>query len=139
MNSIEYTNYIMHHGIKGQKWGVRRFQNEDGSLTLAGAKRYKNRVNEINKLYNKYEKAYGKSIKKVYNNPETGNRIVIYDKKQKAKADEYFKKHQDVFEKTMEELRGTSRSVGLDFVTGKYNLRTVDNTDGKDYWTLLRI
>ena len=31
---------IIHHGIKGQKWGVRRFQNEDGSLTNAGEKRY---------------------------------------------------------------------------------------------------
>lgn len=29
----------MHHGIKGQKWGVRRFQNKDGSLTPAGKKR----------------------------------------------------------------------------------------------------
>lgn len=32
--------YLMHHGIKGQRWGVRRFQNEDGSLTNAGRKRY---------------------------------------------------------------------------------------------------
>lgn len=32
--------YLVHHGIKGQKWGVRRFQNEDGSLTAAGRKRY---------------------------------------------------------------------------------------------------
>lgn len=32
--------YLAHHGIKGQKWGVRRFQNEDGSLTSAGQKRY---------------------------------------------------------------------------------------------------
>lgn len=31
---------IQHHGIKGQKWGVRRFQNKDGSLTPAGRIRY---------------------------------------------------------------------------------------------------
>ena len=31
---------LYHHGILGQKWGVRRYQNEDGSLTPAGEKRY---------------------------------------------------------------------------------------------------
>jgi len=36
-----HTNdYLSHHGILGMKWGVRRFQNEDGSLTSAGKKRY---------------------------------------------------------------------------------------------------
>lgn len=32
---------LMHHGIKGQRWGVRRFQYEDGSYTQAGLERYK--------------------------------------------------------------------------------------------------
>jgi len=31
---------LIHHGIKGQKWGVRRYENTDGSLTPAGKKRY---------------------------------------------------------------------------------------------------
>lgn len=34
-------SYLAHHGIKGQKWGVRRFQNEDGSYTSAGKRRYR--------------------------------------------------------------------------------------------------
>lgn len=32
--------YLAHHGIKGMKWGVRRYQNTDGSLTPTGKKRY---------------------------------------------------------------------------------------------------
>lgn len=32
--------YLAHHGIKGQKWGVRRYQNEDGSLTAKGREKY---------------------------------------------------------------------------------------------------
>lgn len=31
---------LKHHGIKGMHWGIRRFQNEDGTLTAAGKKRY---------------------------------------------------------------------------------------------------
>lgn len=32
--------YLAHHGVKGQKWGVRRFQNKDGTLTKEGRSRY---------------------------------------------------------------------------------------------------
>lgn len=37
---LVYSNELAHHGIKGQKWGVRRYQNADGSLTAAGQRRY---------------------------------------------------------------------------------------------------
>ena len=41
MTRDEYYNslYLAHHGIKGQKWGQRRFQNEDGTYTELGAER----------------------------------------------------------------------------------------------------
>ncbi len=34
------TKYLVHHGILGQKWGIRRYQNEDSSLTAQGRQRY---------------------------------------------------------------------------------------------------
>lgn len=38
---IPTEDYLAHHGILGQKWGVRRYQNADGSYTAEGAKRYR--------------------------------------------------------------------------------------------------
>ena len=36
----DYPSYLIHYGVPGQKWGVRRFQNEDGSLTPEGREHY---------------------------------------------------------------------------------------------------
>ena len=41
-------NELYHHGVKGQKWGVRRYQNKDGSLTDAGKNRKYNKRNMKN-------------------------------------------------------------------------------------------
>lgn len=41
---------LAHHGIKGMRWGVRRYQNKDGSLTSAGRKRADKLENEYSKL-----------------------------------------------------------------------------------------
>lgn len=43
---VAYPNELYHHGIKGQKWGVRRYQRPDGTLTKAGEKRYHKRLVE---------------------------------------------------------------------------------------------
>lgn len=67
------NEYIVHYGTKGQKWYIRRYQNEDGTLTEAGKKRYgkntiqKNMPDSLLRAYaaNKVEK-YGviKAIEK---------------------------------------------------------------------------
>lgn len=56
------SNDLQHHGIMGQKWGVRRFQNRDGSLTGAGRKRYSDDGQQKSSSSDRKEKA--KSVAK---------------------------------------------------------------------------
>lgn len=55
MWSYNHTSELYHHGILGMRWGVRRYQNKDGTLTNAGKKR-------AAQLRNDYQKVTGKSI-----------------------------------------------------------------------------
>lgn len=59
---------LYHHGIKGQKWGLRRWQNEDGSLTPAGREHYGygvvgNTINSIGQIGGRRYTTSGKKIK----------------------------------------------------------------------------
>lgn len=58
MWSYNYSSELYHHGIKGQKWGVRRFQNKNGGLTNAGRKRYADSDGGEKKSSNKPKKTY---------------------------------------------------------------------------------
>lgn len=63
MKHSDLEEYLAHFGIKGMKWGVRRYQNKDGSLTAAGKKRVSNAQKDASKLADK-AKTYYESVNK---------------------------------------------------------------------------
>ena len=50
MDYIILNGELYHHGVKGMKWGVRRYQNADGSLTAAGKRRKQESENQLDKI-----------------------------------------------------------------------------------------
>lgn len=71
-----HENELQHWGIKGMRWGVRRYQNSDGSLTPAGQKRYNKEVEKLKK-----ETAKVKAAEK-----EAANRKKVQSKFDKLEA-----------------------------------------------------
>ena len=73
INEVE----LYHWGIKGMKWGVRRYQNSDGSLTAAGRKRYTDKDGNLNAAG---KKKFGNSVKtKTESEAETPKRKSVKD------------------------------------------------------------
>lgn len=72
---IKNENFIVHHGVKGQRWGVRRYQNADGTLTDAG-KRKKVRDERKKTLQNRSiisDKELNKSVNRLRKERELKN------------------------------------------------------------------
>lgn len=85
---------IYHHGIKGMKWGVRRFQNKDGSLTEQGKKRISKKYERTSEkvtrdLSKKYNKMYVNAYNKAADNMNRGG-IEKFNTTQRKKYGEKF-------------------------------------------------
>ena len=93
-NVFEYykeDDHLAHWGIKGQKWGIRRFQNPDGTLTEAGKQRYGKALDDS---YKKIINEYAKEKKKV---ARTG-KVSSFNKKINNASHEYSKLRKEIYE-----------------------------------------
>lgn len=72
MERTDY-DYIYHHGIKGMKWGIRRFQNKDGTRTEAGKKRARQASSE--EVHDDYTRAHTNKSVKSMSDDELNKRI----------------------------------------------------------------
>lgn len=94
METYSHDDELQHHGIKGMKWGRRRYQDKDGSLTPAGQKRYNKEMEKIQKeeraLANK--RAYDAKMAKLENARKRVDEQKEAMKKKKPDGDEEPKK-----------------------------------------------
>ena len=78
---------LAHHGIKGQKWGVRRYQNSDGTLTSAGKERYGGKsstkgftkVESRNKDYDNYSKKLSNGTTILFSKKKSDNNSNVFN------------------------------------------------------------
>lgn len=120
------NNYLQHHGIKGQRWGVRRYQNPDGTLTEEGKKRYSEYETKLNDEAREYTKEialrnYSKEDPRAY--------MTGLIKKADSNAKESYSRGQKLINKMHKEGLINDKITFNDFIK-KYELKLInDNLD----------
>lgn len=115
MDYVICSNELYHHGIKGQKWGVRRYQNYDGTYTKKGLERY----NNANKDFWNAQYALTTAKKQ---------RRLVKKTMPKSTAEEKAARKKEIAR-----LKGEAKQARLDKRAARKNMRRAEN-DLQDYY-----
>lgn len=112
--TAEYQNYLEHSGVKGQKWGVRRWQNPDGTLTEEGKVHYgissERDRKKIDKEAQKDAKRYAEA--QAYYGEGSGNRRkILKNELSKKMENPYYKDRFDEFVKNADMVKAQKKAV----------------------------
>lgn len=134
------NNELYHHGVQGQKWGVRRYQNEDGSLTPEGRSHYGYSIREAGKkIIKSLKEKHASRSEQKKKNKQKKERIKRLEKARKAKVAK--KAHEEAKKKAIEsgsaeqilkfknELTAQQRNDVIQRLNTESNLRRLASED----------
>lgn len=99
-------NELYHHGIKGMRWGIRRYQNEDGTLTDAGKKKYSKQYQKLSAKTNRdATKVSTQLYVDAYNKASTRFDLDKFNKDYDSDSMTYEEDFEEVFGNLLEKYR----------------------------------
>lgn len=110
-----YQNELYHHGVKGQKWGVRRYQDKNGRLTAEGKKRYSDSPSKQDRAILKNKRSLKRALRKIDPNELDDSNDDVLGKHSKQYVDEQRKilnKYADERDTVAEKYEKLARDAG---------------------------